>query len=348
MSAASLMAAMALLACTAFGILSPNRAPALGRVSRPAISTFSTLPLKIDGEWYDISGWADEHPGGRWLLEYARGRDVTALFHAIHMKSQQKSVNALSKLPRLDASLLPQPSKPCPFPTEQERDQSLQGEYVLAGLYGAATPETPPLPPIESPLRDELRAMLRREFPTAASSKASAAHWARTILALAGTIACWAGWAQGSALACLLLPFVHWVLIAHTVHEATHGNLHTDPRVNFWAQFTSHPICFNVFVWIPQHLLSHHQYTNDYMHDVDCHHFAPALISDAQPKMAQPDSVMEEHPNTRIKCLCPPLRSDCALTAIARSLSHAALFRHCGFSRSTRVGRLCGRAFSPR
>ena len=136
------MAAVALLACTAFGVLSSNRAPALARVPRPVTSAQSTLPLRIDGEWYDVSGWADEHPGGRWLLEYARGRDVTALFHAIHMKNQQKSVTALSRLPRLEASSLPQPSKPCPFPAEVEREQSLQGEYVLAGLYGAAPPET--------------------------------------------------------------------------------------------------------------------------------------------------------------------------------------------------------------
>ena len=64
-------------------------------------------------------------------------------------------------------------------------------------------------------LRAELQAMLRREFPTPASSKATPAHWLRTILALAGTLACWGGWLQGSALACLLLPLVHWVLIAH-------------------------------------------------------------------------------------------------------------------------------------
>ena len=54
-----------------------------------------------------------------------------------------------------------------------------------------------------------------------------------------------------------LLRALPQVLIAHTVHEATHGNLHVDPRVNFWAQFASHPICFNVLVGIPQRLLSH-------------------------------------------------------------------------------------------
>jgi len=61
--------------------------------------------------------------------------------------------------------------------------------------------------------------------------------------------------------------------------------LSTDPRINYWFQFTSHPICFNVFVWIPQHLLSHHQYTNDFLHDADCHHFAPAMLSSTQPRV---------------------------------------------------------------
>ena len=264
-----------------------------GASQRERVSTTS-LPLRINGAWYDLSSYADEHPGGRWLLEYARGRDVTALFHAIHMKNSKLATAALSRLPRLESESLPQPSRPCPFPSEQASEGTLQGPYVLAGLDGKPVPEAPPLPPIESELRRDLAEMLRREFPTPASSKASAAHWARTIAALVGTVACWAGWVQGSALACLLLPFVHWVLIAHTVHEATHGNLHTDPRINFWAQFTSHPICFNVFVWIPQHLLSHHQYTNDYEHDVDCHHFAPALISDAMPRMASAESSFNE------------------------------------------------------
>ena len=74
-----------------------------------------------------------------------------------------------------------------------------------------APPDLPPLPPIDSALRSELGALLRREFPNAASSKATPAHWARTALAALGTAACWAGWLKGSALACLLLPFVHWV-----------------------------------------------------------------------------------------------------------------------------------------
>ena len=113
--------------------------------------------------------------------------------------------------------------------------------------------------------------------------KATPAHWARTAAALGATLACWAGWLHGGVLATLLLPACQWVLAAHTVHEATHGALSTDSRINYVAQFTAHPILFNVFVWIPQHLMSHHQYTNDHDLDVDVHHFAPAKLAAAQP-----------------------------------------------------------------
>ena len=52
------------------------------------------------------------------------------------------------------------------------------------------------------------------------AAQATRAHWARTVAAAIGTGLCWAGWLQGSALATLLLPAVHWVLIAHTVQPA--------------------------------------------------------------------------------------------------------------------------------
>ena len=175
---------------------------------RPRAARAASLPLRIDGEWYELGDWAGEHPGGRWLLEYARGRDVTALFHAIHMRNEKLSYAALAKLPRLEASAVPLPTSPGMHPSQLHAEGQMQGEYVLSI---GAPPDLPPLPPIDSALRSELSALLRREFPNAATSKATPAHWARTALAALGTAACWAGWLKGSALACLLLPFVHWV-----------------------------------------------------------------------------------------------------------------------------------------
>ena len=62
-------------AAARLAVASPSelRAPA-----RPlVVSADDALPLRIDGQWYDLGDWADDHPGGRWLLECARGRDVT-------------------------------------------------------------------------------------------------------------------------------------------------------------------------------------------------------------------------------------------------------------------------------
>ena len=42
-----------------------------------------------------------------------------------------------------------------------------------------------------------------------------------------------------------------------------------------------------MFVWIPQHILSHHQHTNDPQHDADVHHFARARLSEGQPPYGQ-------------------------------------------------------------
>ena len=160
---------------------------------------------------YDASQWAATHPGGAWLLEYAMGRDVTALFYAAHLRHHSLATASLAKLPKLQLEQV-----------EAEGGRPLQGEYVFS-FDSERPPAAPPLPPIESELRAELRDMLRREFADRGAAKATPGHWARTLIAAVGTLACWAGWLGGSISATAVLPLVHWVLIAHTVHEATHG-----------------------------------------------------------------------------------------------------------------------------
>lgn len=254
---------------------------------RPPLPPSSDLlPLRIDGVWYDCSSWADKHPGGRWFLDYARGRDVTAAYRFTHMLGEQKADAALQKLPKLDEADVPLPSRNGLPPSKLEQERALQGPFVVE----LDASQSSPLPPIDTPLRRDLQAMLRRRFPTRQSTKATPAHWARTALFALLTASCWNGWLHFNPLAVLLLPFAQWLLAAHTVHEATHGALSTNPSINYWLQFTSHPILFNVFVWIPQHLLSHHQYSNDAQHDVDVHHFAPARLAADGPAYKKPEA----------------------------------------------------------
>ena len=256
-----------------------DRPPKMKKTTRNK-STETTLPLRIDGTWYDLQDYAEKHKGGRWILDYAKGRDVTAIFHAIHMHGEAKANAALSKLPILDETMneIVMPTRNGLSKSQLDLERAIQGPYVLAldDLLER------PLPTIDSPLRRDLQEMVRRRFATVESMKASPAHWIRTAIAFILTISCWNGWFHGDVTSILLLPLAHWLLAAHTVHEATHGALSSNPTINYWAQFTSHPILFNVFVWIPQHILSHHQYTNDPQHDVDCHHFAAARLAEEQ------------------------------------------------------------------
>ena len=218
------------------------------------------LPLKIYDTWVDASAYADSHVGGRWLMEKARGKDVTALFAAIHV-NEAKARAALAKLPTYDG--------------DDEKAHVFDLAKASPEVIFSETEELP----LNSDLRRELQELVRSRFETLDDMKATPAHWLRTFAFAGLTLSCWNGWAHGDVTATALLPFAHWLLAAHTCHDATHGSLSSNPSVNYWLQFTAHPIFFNVFVWIPQHLFSHHQFTNDIRRDVDVHHFAPARLS---------------------------------------------------------------------
>jgi len=57
--------------------------------------------MKIDGEWYDCSGWAKAHPGGAPFVEWFDGRDATDVFYALHSYGPNGSAVALERLKKL-------------------------------------------------------------------------------------------------------------------------------------------------------------------------------------------------------------------------------------------------------
>lgn len=228
-----------------------------------------SLPVRIDGQWYELADWAAAHPGGKWLLQYHRGRDVSALFHSIHLRSASRAAAILSRLPTLEPSTV-EGAAPFVF----ERESARRGAAPLLEGDGARSPR------LElSAFAADLQRLLDEEFPTPESAKADAGQWARIWAALALVAWCWSGWFAGNVAAIALLPLCAWLLASQTCHEATHCTLSMRPWVNYLFQFTAHPLLFNVFCWIPEHLTSHHQYTNDNDYDVDLHLFAPVRIS---------------------------------------------------------------------
>mmetsp|Transcript_33597 Transcript_33597/g.111125 ORF Transcript_33597/g.111125 Transcript_33597/m.111125 type:complete len:419 (-) Transcript_33597:912-2168(-) len=274
--------------------------------SSSAATAAKTVHLKISGKWYDATEWADRHPGGRYVLEWADGFDVTNAFHTIHLFSSRKASDILARLPEADLTLraarepvLP-PIERVPMasqrPTGMDRFMGA-GERVVELLSppADATPEPVPVAPAsglawqqrqegavgavgETPLKADLEALLRRHFRSSAEYKATPEHWARIAAAFAVWAGCLAGWVAGSLPATLALPFAQWLLFSPTVHEASHSTLSTAPWVNKAAAFCGLPFVYNPYIWWPQHLLSHHQYTNDDALDVDLHHLRPARL----------------------------------------------------------------------
>ena len=324
----------------------PAKPTATAAAESSAATAAKTVHLKISGKWYDATEWADRHPGGRYVLEWADGFDVTNAFHTIHLFSSRKASDILARLPEADLTLraarepvLP-PIERVPMasqrPTGMDRFMGA-GERVVELLSppADATPEPVPVAPAsglawqqrqegavgavgETPLKRDLEALLRRHFRSSAEYKATPEHWARIAAAFAVWAGCLAGWVAGSLPATLALPFAQWLLFSPTVHEASHSTLSTAPWVNKAAAFcgcrkttsrtrtrthtarTQHarahthapartpstrraagarlPFVYNPYIWWPQHLLSHHQYTNDDALDVDLHHLRPARL----------------------------------------------------------------------
>ena len=56
------------------------------------------------GSRYDVTEWADRHPGGRYALDWARGSDVSGAFHTIHLFSARRVDQILAALPRVDGA----------------------------------------------------------------------------------------------------------------------------------------------------------------------------------------------------------------------------------------------------
>lgn len=64
------------------------------------------IRMRIDGEWYDMTGWAKAHPGGAKFITLMDGRDATDAFYALHSygpNGSDKALKMLEKFPRCEA-----------------------------------------------------------------------------------------------------------------------------------------------------------------------------------------------------------------------------------------------------
>ena len=224
-----------------FSVALPTLAPAKIPASMQIVKR--PLHVRIDGRWYDVTGWADKHPGGRYVLEWADGFDITGAFHTIHLFGGKTASSVLKALPKVaETSLTAGESVPPILPKVDRVPMEAQapttmdafmnvGERVVQLVsppaYATGDPRALPRPTVpasglswqqpvatvaESGLKHDLEALLHRHFASPADYKATPEHWAR----IGGTFILWlvclVGWVQASIPATLVLPFAQWLL----------------------------------------------------------------------------------------------------------------------------------------
>jgi len=83
----------------------------------------------------------------------------------------------------------------------------------------------------------------------------------------------WYTW-QGSWLACLVLPFIDWIAGVNIFHDASHFALSTNWVINYIGMYL-HPYFCSPTLWMHQHVIGHHNYTNLPERDPDLYHYPP-------------------------------------------------------------------------
>ena len=212
--------------------------------ARTRLRSRARAQLAVRGSVYDLTAFADRHPGGRTMLLLAAGRDATELFESYHP----------------DTSLVE------PVLAKYEAG-------ALAAPEGAppadALPTYPPVTPFYAELKRRVHAYIDGESRYGQQWHDGPTQFARfaviTSLIFGFMYASLSARGCAAAVALAAAAGVSRALSGvHILHDASHGSLGRNPR---WWQLlgvygndvingTSY------FMWQHQHLLIHHVYCN--------------------------------------------------------------------------------------
>lgn len=224
----------------------------------------------------DITDFLDEHPGGRQILALASGRDATFMFDSYHIRTEYVN-KVLGKLPVV------------PNVTPADLDKLGKWDVAPKGPVDLALQKPPSqsklYQTLQRRIRDEVLAPRKERNPSLVSGRGGLEFdmavvflaWAACTAAFVGYPTWYTGMAAGWAAA--------WVGTG-IQHTANHGGV----GKGFWNAllgFGDDVACGgSSLVWRYHHMVSHHVYCNDDVHDMDVFSTAPIFRLDVnQPKL---------------------------------------------------------------
>ena len=182
--------------------------------------------VKIENKHYDLSKFKNNHPGGEKFIALFSNQDATNAFQSYHGRHfpHKQMEKYLIKTDTSDMS-------------------KIDNKYLK--------------------LHKEIKSILLKYHKT--DGYAPFSQWVKIIILFLGTVLFEAktlytgkkGWIES-----ILLGFLYALIGLNIQHDANHGALSKNPYINEWVGYTQNYIGGSAMMWMYQHVVNHHQYTN--------------------------------------------------------------------------------------
>merc|ERR1719498_105317 len=178
----------------------------------------------FNGAQYDLASFAENHPGGKWVIKESQGFDVTYMIQCNHRWTEQQAVERLKKYKVRD-------NKPGVGVQWDAKLTSMQQELKKGGfdVFRAKTP-------LLGVVYYTIMALIYAYF---------AFLWSKTPT-----------WSNS-----LIFGALGWLWGGFIQHEGGHAALSRNPTVNFLGRYAIFPWA-SLDRWFVKHTVLHHQFTN--------------------------------------------------------------------------------------
>lgn len=200
--------------------------------------------MAIDGILYDLKSFAPLHPGGE-VIASAGAYDATALYHSMHLGQNPMKSELLQ---RFNVGTY-------------DREDICEPVYTYNSAFA-----------------QDLIKTVRKEMG-ATSWYAPIGFWIRTALICTMTLVFEYKWiTTGSIMFGILVACMHSQIGLSVQHDASHGALSSNPTVNALFSYGADWIGNSRWIWLQQHILWHHPFTNHHEYDPDASSAEPLLV----------------------------------------------------------------------
>ena len=199
----------------------------------------------IAGSVYDLKrhSFMDRHPGGRYILEATQGRDCSAMFHSYHATTSKPIATMLEKF----------------FVREAKPEECVDSKIWDFNDM-----------PFYTELQTEVQKAMGRERRNV---KASGAHLAQYLVCSTLMLTSLRGWLLGSTVAGVVFGLMIWFCSGDILHASTHYAVFENAEMNLLTGWLFGWLHHVPSMWVRQHVLGHHAYTNVPGLDPDLDHF---------------------------------------------------------------------------